>query len=92
MDVSQGLPEALQAAVGLGGVGVVKHLEEALFKPFVKDSRFYPLAAIVLGVVWNVSLAYVMGLPLAVSALIGVLTGLSASGDYDSGKANQAQA
>lgn len=78
--------QTLQAAIGLGGAGIVKHLVEAVFKPFVPDARFYPLASIVLGVGWNVALAYVLGSPLQAAALMGVLTGLAASGDYDAGK------
>lgn len=83
MDLTQ---QTLQAAVGLGGVGITKHLVQALVKPFVTDSRFYPLASVLLGTIWNVGLCYVLGLPLPAAALMGVLTGLSASGDYDSSK------
>ena len=48
----------------------------------VLPRRAYPVTAIALGVAWNVAAAAVLGEPLALAALAGIVTGLAASGLY----------
>ena len=44
--------------------------------------RAYPMLAIALGIAWNVAAAAVLGQPLSEAALVGIATGLAASGLY----------
>lgn len=76
------------SAVGLGLVPVVMGLT-AIFKSFVSDGRYAPIASLVLGI----ALAFVV--PAATAALTilqGVLIGLTASGLYSGVKAIAAPA
>lgn len=77
----------LQGVVGLAGAPVVAALVEAVVKPFVSDKRVYPVSALILGIVWNVGLALIMDTAVAPAAVLGVLSGLSASGLYSASKA-----
>ncbi len=76
----------LQALVGLAGAPVVAALVSAFVKPFMADARFYPAAAVVLGVAFNLALAVVLALPLVPAGILGVLAGLAASGVYSGAK------
>ncbi len=79
----------LKMYLGLGGVPVIIALVEVVKKTCPNlDGRWYPLIAIGLGVVSNLGLAYVQGgIPYPVAAAWGILTGLTASGLFSSGKA-----
>ena len=79
----------LQALVGLAGAPVVAALVTVV-KPFLPNDKFYPLAALFFGILWNLLLAQVLGQTLGVAVLMGVLSGLSASGAYSSVKALRA--
>ncbi len=72
--------------IGLAGVPLVVGLVQIL-KPFVPDARFYPLAALVLGVALNVAGAAVFGLDVPRAVFAGLVAGLAASGLYSQGRA-----
>ena len=78
----------LSPLVGLSGVAVVAALVQVC-KPLIRDQRFWPVLAVGLGVVWNVGLALALSppLPLGPAILLGVLSGLAASGAYSGGRA-----
>jgi len=77
-------PEQIIALQGLGGLAIVVALVQILIKPFLMDARLWPVAAIVLGVGWNLFLAYVLGTgdSWGYAVILGLLTGLAASGAY----------
>jgi hypothetical protein len=77
--------DVLQGLVGVAGAPVVVALVHVA-KPWLRDQRLWPAAAIALGVAWNLALAAVLGRPLAEAALLGVLVGLAASGAWSAGK------
>lgn len=78
----------LREFAGVAGAPVVAGLVQ-LVKAAWPDlpSRWWPLLAVVWGVVWNVALALEVGLDLGESALWGVVTGLLASGLFSLAKA-----
>lgn len=54
-----------------------------MLKPFVQDSRLYPLISLAIGIILMVLFSVLFKLPLATHILAGFLAGLSASGFYD---------
>ncbi len=80
--------EVLKSLIGLGGVVVIVGLVQ-VFKPFVKDTRYYPLIAIAWGLVINMGAAWGIGITArvdwVVAALQSILAGLAASGLYSYG-------
>lgn len=79
------------ALVGLGGVPVVVALA-GLARGLRLPAEWLPLAAVVLGVLWNVALAPLVPGGVYPKVLLGVLAGLAAAGLYDNGKAIVAMA
>lgn len=77
-----------EALIGLAGAGIVLGLVSALRQAIEIPDRFTPLLAIGMGVAWNVGLrgAEVSEATWAFAAILGVLSGLSASGLYSGGK------
>lgn len=75
-----------QLLVGVAGAPVVAALVSALVKPLTADARFYPPAAIVLGIAFNLLLAAILTLPFLVAVVYGILSGLAAAGLYSGGK------
>lgn len=78
-----------EVLVGLAGAPVVMALVQALRQAVVLPDRFTPALSLALGLAWNVGLR-AAGLTEAnygISAILGVLSGLSASGLYSGGKA-----
>lgn len=79
--------EFVAGLTGLGGIPFIAALVN-LVKPFVPDSRFYPLVSLVFGVAWNVG-AYAGLVPdytnvgWTVAVVQGVAVGLAASGAYE---------
>ena len=71
-----------QIVVGVASAPAVLALVN-IFKPFIPDSRFYPLLALVLGIVWNVAAAFVLGQPLPPAAFLGAMAGFIAGGVWD---------
>lgn len=83
MDVSS-------VVVGLGAAPAITALVSILLKPIPKfnNDTYSPLAALLMGVVWNVA-AVGVGISdysYGVAAFVGVMTGLAASGLYSGGK------
>ena len=67
---------------GLAAVPVIVALVQVA-KNFVEDARFWPIIAIVVGVLWNVAVASITNQPLALAGLTGGVVGLAAAGLYD---------
>jgi hypothetical protein len=78
--------EETSTYAGMAAVPVIMALVSVLVKPFISDERIYPVAALVLGLGWNIGVALVMNLPLVPSVALGVVVGLAASGLYSGGK------
>jgi hypothetical protein len=72
----------IELLVGLAAAPIIAALLQ-IIKPFLTDSRWWPLAAIILGVVWNVAANVETGeLAWGTTVLVGIITGLAASGVY----------
>ena len=75
----------LRSIIGLGGVPVILGLIQ-VFKPFISDTRWYPIVAIVIGLVINVGAAFSIGitnrLDVAIAIIAAITAGLAASGLY----------
>lgn len=72
--------------IGLAGFPVVAALVQ-VFKPWLPDERWHPIASLALGVIINVVIAYQLRSDLVLAVLVGIVTGLAASGLYSGGKA-----
>ena len=68
-------------AIAGGGVAIVIGLV-ALCKPFVGDKRFWPVLGLAFGLVLNIGLAYFRATDMTTAVILGVMSGLSASGLY----------
>lgn len=83
----------MESFVGLAGAPIVAAFVSVLVKPFVSDKRFYSPAALLMGLLWNVGIAAaVTQTNIAEAAILGVVTGLAASGLYSTQKTHQATA
>ena len=82
----------LIALQGLGGLAVVIALVQVA-KPFVKDESLWPLMAIALGIGWNLLLVFILNQPTTwgYALVMGIVTGLAASGAYSAGKTLRGQ-
>jgi hypothetical protein len=65
----------------LGSVPIILGLVQ-VFKQWVKDERWYPVIAIILGLVINMGLASATGTGYISALVMGVIAGLSSSGIY----------
>lgn len=77
----------LKEFAGLAGAPLVVALT-ALIKtawPELPD-RWWPILSVVWGIALNEALAYLLGTRYDVAALVGVVTGLAASGLYSGGR------
>ena len=78
----------ITSIVALGGVPLILGLVQ-LFKPFVSDTRFYPLLALAFGLAINLVAGWTLGASVPsdwVTALFnGVIAGMAASGLYSAG-------
>ena len=74
----------LGSMLGVGSVPVVLAVVQFL-KPFIDDKRFYPLVGMIVGVAFNILVGLALSLPIAQTALVGILAGLGASGLYSFG-------
>ena len=90
--------EFLKGLVGLGGAALVVAGVQ-MFKPFVKDPRFYPFIAVALGLIinlvitWALTAAGVLTRLEWVGAVFqGVFVGLTAIGFYSTGETLKAGA
>lgn len=80
--------ELVKSLVALGGVPLILGLVQ-LFKPFISDTRYYPLLAVALGLVINMVTIWALGASGTsdwVAALFnGIIAGMAASGLYSAG-------
>jgi hypothetical protein len=71
-----------------GSAGLIMALVQ-IAKPWIKDSRWYPLLAIILGASMNVLVEWAVAgfakLPVVTSIFQGVIAGVTASGLYSVG-------
>jgi hypothetical protein len=65
----------------LGSVPLILGIVQAV-KAWVKDSRFYPVISIILGIAINVLIAVGTGGSYIAAVFMGVIAGLSAGGIY----------
>ena len=84
--------DLITSIVALGGVPLILGLVQ-LFKPFITDTRFYPLIAVAFGLVINLVAGWALGASVAtdwITALFnGIIAGLAASGLYSTGSTLQ---
>jgi hypothetical protein len=84
--------ELLTSIVALGGVPLILGLVQ-LFKPFITDTRYYPLVAMAFGLVINLVAGWALGANVVtdwITALFnGIIAGLAASGLYSVGSTIQ---
>jgi hypothetical protein len=82
----------ITSIVALGGVPLILGLVQ-LFKPFITDTRFYPLVALVFGLIINLIAGWALGAIAATdwitSLFNGIIAGLAASGLYSAGSTLQ---
>jgi hypothetical protein len=80
--------ELITSIVALGGVPLILGLVQ-LFKPFIINTRFYPLLALGFGLVINLVAGWALGAattPDWVTVLFnGIIAGMAASGLYSAG-------
>jgi uncharacterized membrane-anchored protein YitT (DUF2179 family) len=80
--------EFLTSIVALGGVPLILGLVQ-LCRPFIKDTRYYPLIAVVFGLVINLIAGWALEASVSsdwITALFnGIIAGLAASGLYSAG-------
>jgi hypothetical protein len=82
MEVGISMDE-LRQFFGLAGFPVVAALVEVGKRACPETSeRWWPLAALGLGVAWNLVIGWRLGVDLWVAGALGVVTGLAASGLY----------
>lgn len=75
----------MEQYIGLAGIPLVLALVQA-FKPFVDDKRFWPIMAMILGVILNVAIACLMAGDMSTGVMLGIVTGLAAVGLYSTPK------
>lgn len=80
-----------EALIGLAGAGIVWGLVGVFRRTFNVPDRFIPISALVAGIIWNVGLkgAEVSEATWGIAAILGILSGLAATG-IESGKKNVA--
>ena len=71
--------------IGLAGALIVAPIVQVC-KGFVADERFYPVISICLGVLLNLGIAIGRQGDIMLAVLVGVATGLAASGLYSGQK------
>ena len=75
----------ITSIIALGGVPLILGLVQ-LFKPFIQDTRFYPLLALAFGLTINLIAGWTLGASTPsdwVTALFnGIIAGMAASGLY----------
>lgn len=71
----------LKDLYGLAGIPVVMALTQVA-KAWVVDRRFYPVISVLFGILLNVALGWILQTNLVAAVIVGLVTGLSASGAY----------
>lgn len=75
--------DATAALYGLSGVPLVVALVQVVKIGWpAMGKRWYPLVTLLIAVGWNLTLGYLDGVNLGLAAVLGVVTGLAASGLY----------
>jgi len=74
---------------GIAAAPIIAALISGVIKPLIANDKFYPLIALAVGIAWNVAATAALIDPLAwrdvgAAALVGIITGLAASGVYNS--------
>lgn len=64
-------------------IPIIGGIMEALKIAFNIDKRFLPLLSLILGTLVSVLLSFSLGTPIANAVLLGAISGLGASGLYD---------
>jgi hypothetical protein len=73
--------------IGLAGVPLIVALVELLKRTFPQiEPRWYPLAAVLWGEALNLGLATMLGQDWRTALILGLVSGLAASGIYSGGK------
>lgn len=75
--------DILQTIGANGGAMAVIIALVALFKPFIKDKRYYPIMSVGIGVMLLTTLTLFSGGDIIQGVLTGLVMGLSAAGLYD---------
>jgi len=80
--------EFITSIVALGGVPLILGLVQ-LFKPFISDTRLYPLLALGFGLIINLIAGWTLGASApsewVTAAFNGIIAGMAASGLYSAG-------
>src|SRR4030042_5162786 len=80
--------EFITSIIAVGGVPLILGLVQ-LFKPFITDTRFYPLISLGFGLVINLMAGWVLGAVAPMDWLTalfnGIIAGMAASGIYSTG-------
>ena len=76
--------ELITSMVALGGVPLILGLVQ-FFKPFIADTRYYPMMALAFGLVINFIAGVVIGSGWVASLFNGITAGLAAAGLYSTG-------
>ncbi len=74
----------LQGLIGIGGAGIIMALVN-IVKAWVTDTRWYPPISIAFGIALNFAVRFMMGDlagGITSTVLLGVISGLAASGLY----------
>lgn len=71
--------------IGLAGAPFITALCQ-LIKGYLPSDRYVPSAALLLGVALNIAVAYNQGGDMLLAVLVGITTGLAASGLYSQTK------
>jgi hypothetical protein len=75
----------MELMVDAAVVGIIVAVVQVA-KPFIPESRLWPMLALVLGLAWGIGSRLSQGGDVVQGVLIGLGTGLAASGAYSQGK------
>ena len=75
----------LQALLGAGSIPIVVALVQVLVKPWIDDTRLYPVFSILFGVLFHLLIGLYLNIPVVAWFVQGVMVGLAASGAYSFG-------
>ncbi len=71
--------DLLKSLIGLGGSALIVFLTQ-LFKPWIPETKWYPIIAIIWGLILNIGIALVIPPVTPVSLLVAVILGVMAGG------------
>lgn len=77
----------IKTLVGLGAIPIIQGLIGVFKTAFPGfPSQYLPALAMVLGIVFNVGMAYILSAPIPEAVVIGLVAGLASSGFYQVAK------